>query len=343
MASAECATQAWVTLATNDSYALGAIVLANSLKRSGTTRKIVIMITSEGLSEPMRHQLSDVFDEVVNVDTLDSKDVVNLALLERPELGITFTKLQCWNLVQYTKCVFLDADTMVMKNSDELFNREELSAAPDAGWPDCFNSGVFVFKPSTETFGSLMEHAASHGSFDGGDQGLLNTFFSDWSTKDISKHLPFLYNMCATATYTYLPAFRHFGHNVKIIHFLGTSKPWHVKFDQQGTPQSQKYEEHTSMFLKHWWHIFHTDVKPSLVKMGEEMKESGPSGDFGADVNAAISVGVQDPDQSEASGSSTQDRGRWEQGHPDFTGADSFDNILKKIDSTMSTPKTGPH
>ena len=32
-----------------------------------------------------------------------------------------------------------------MKNSDELFDRNEFSAAPDAGWPDCFNSGVFVF------------------------------------------------------------------------------------------------------------------------------------------------------------------------------------------------------
>ncbi len=95
-----------------------------------------------------------------------------------------------------------------MKNSDELFERKELSAAPDAGWPDCFNSGVFVFSPSKETFKKLMDFAASEGSFDGGDQGLLNTYFATWATEDISRHLPFLYNMCATATYTYLPAFK---------------------------------------------------------------------------------------------------------------------------------------
>lgn len=200
--------QAWVTLATNDSYALGALVLASSLKRSGTTRKIVIMITPDGLSPPMKAQLAEAFDQVVDVTLLDSQDKVNLALLERPELGVTFTKLHCWCLTQYSKCVFLDADTMVVRNSDELFDRSEFSAAPDAGWPDCFNSGVFVFSPSVETFGRLMEHAATHGSFDGGDQGLLNTFFSTWATQDISKHLPFLYNMCATATYTYVPAFK---------------------------------------------------------------------------------------------------------------------------------------
>jgi len=42
---AEC-SQAWVTLATNDSYSLGALVLAHALKRVGTTRKLVVMVTS---------------------------------------------------------------------------------------------------------------------------------------------------------------------------------------------------------------------------------------------------------------------------------------------------------
>lgn len=116
----------------------------------------------------------------------------------------------------------------VLKNSDELFEREEFSAAPDVGWPDCFNSGVFVFKPSVETFGKLIQFSDTVGSFDGkclrkkvwtsndsvshqilgGDQGLLNQFFSSWSTSDASKRLPFVYNTASSATYSYLPAFR---------------------------------------------------------------------------------------------------------------------------------------
>jgi glycogenin glucosyltransferase len=55
----------------------------------------------------------------------------------------------------------------VLKNSDELFEREELSAAPDPGWPDCFNSGVFVYRPSLDTFNALIKFALSKGSFDG--------------------------------------------------------------------------------------------------------------------------------------------------------------------------------
>lgn len=59
----------------------------------------------------------------------------------------------------------------MLQNCDELFEREELSAAPDPGWPDCFNSGVFVYKPSQDTFAELLEFARTRGSFDG------NTWF----------------------------------------------------------------------------------------------------------------------------------------------------------------------
>lgn len=89
-----------------------------------------------------------------------------------------------------------------MQNSDELFEHPELSAACDVGWPDCFNSGMFVFTPSQDTYKRLLQHADNTGSFDGGDQGLLNTFFTNWN------RLSFIYNMVASVTYTYLPAYK---------------------------------------------------------------------------------------------------------------------------------------
>lgn len=105
----------------------------------------------------------------------------------------------------------------MLKNCDELFQREELSAVPDVGWPDCFNSGVFVFVPSVKTFEELVALADREGSYDGGDQGLLNSYFSDWATKDIARHLSFIYNMNSSVFYSYLPAFLKFGHTVKVF------------------------------------------------------------------------------------------------------------------------------
>ena len=66
-----------------------------------------------------RRGLKAVFDKVVEVDVMDSKDAAHLAMLKRPELGVTFTKLHCWTLTDYTKCVFMDADTMVISNAGE--------------------------------------------------------------------------------------------------------------------------------------------------------------------------------------------------------------------------------
>ncbi|XP_071319881.1 glycogenin-2 isoform X2 [Trachinotus anak] len=235
---------------------MGATVVAKSLRRHGTTRSIVVMVTPN-VSQQSRLALESVFDEVIVVDVMDSEDCFHLSLLGRPELGITFTKIHCWTLSQYSKCVFLDADTLVLCNVDELFERDELSAAPDPGWPDCFNSGVFVLRPSLHTHARLVDHALQHGSFDGGDQGLLNSFFSGWPVEDISKHLPFVYNLSASSVYSYLPAFQRFGHNAKIVHFLGPMKPWSCS-SQRDDDTSHTMER----FVTLWWKEYLSHTTP---------------------------------------------------------------------------------
>ncbi|XP_062430725.1 glycogenin-2 isoform X1 [Rhea pennata] len=268
--------QAFVTLATDDVYCQGALVLGQSLRNHRTSRKLAVLITPE-VSSGMRSVLRSVFDEVIEVDALDSADSVRLALLQRPELGVTFTKLHCWTLTHYSKCVFMDADTLVLCNVDELFDREEFSAAPDSGWPDCFNSGVFVFRPSLKTYNLLLQFAEEHGSFDGGDQGLLNSFFSNWATTDIDKHLPFIYNLSSSAVYTYVPAFNHFGRDAKVVHFLGSTKPWNYKYNlqtrrvmQDGTTSGSS---HQLSFLALWWNIYSASILPLLEKP-QKLEES---------------------------------------------------------------------
>jgi len=324
--------EAWVTLLTSDSYCPGALTLAASLKRVQTTRKIVVMVT-KAVTENVMNTLTQAFDEVVPVEEMDSGDIANLTLLEREELGVTFTKIGCWTLTQYSKCVFLDADTLVLMNCDELFDREEFSAAPDAGWPDCFNSGVFVFRPNLNTYKELVQLAVTTGSFDGGDQGLLNTFFSSWAHKDITKHLPFTYNMVASATYSYLPAFKRFGQNVKIVHFIGAAKPWFVSFDGSGQALLGGTEKHTAEYLKLWWQLFTTEVKPTLFSSGSSVSGSSVQG------LKCMSSGMSSEYCSTPPPPPKDNRESWESGKPDYTGTASFDNILAKMKKTMSDPK----
>ncbi|MFT7816009.1 glycogenin-1-like [Arapaima gigas] len=327
------ADQAFVTLATNDNYAKGAMVLGKSLQNHKTSRKLAVLIGPH-VSEPFRAVLHKIFDEVRLVDVLDSGDTANLTLMKRPDLGVTLTKLHCWTLTHYSKCVFMDADTMVLSNVDELFDREELSAAPDPGWPDCFNSGVFVFRPSNETYNKLLRYCSEHGSFDGGDQGILNGFFNNWATADISKHLPFLYNLSSIAIYSYLPAFKQYGGNAKVVHFLGKTKPWSYMYDtrvKQVKGNIQEAATHPG-FLLRWWDLFSRVVVPMLSEQhGDRHFFSGCVVD---DLEVGMSqLHVSHPELPPLS--SEERKQRWEQGQADYLGMDSFENIQKKLDSFL--------
>jgi len=335
--------EAWVTLSTNDTYALGALVLAHSLKKSGTSRQIVIMVTSN-VSSKIRDELSRVFDSVIEVNVLDSHDTENLALIGRPDLGITFTKLHCWRLTQYTKCVFLDADTLLLQNCDDLFDREELSAAPDIGWPDCFNSGVFVFRPNLNTYQQLVKLGVEKGSFDGGDQGLLNLHFSDWATKDISRHLPFIYNMSSSSVYTYKPAYKQFGDDVKIVHFLGDRKPWSYSYNRE-TGRLVNPPTDNNELINHltiWWSSLINNVFPkitdaeshlsshveSTTTVFEPQAESLPGQLAGLSVGGSVVSEVDDATR----------RASMEAGNFDVTGRDSFANMQDHMDRILQAP-----
>lgn len=314
-------SEAFVSLTTNSEYAKGALVLGKSLRNTKTTKKLVLMVTT-GVDQTVRKALLEVWDELVDVTLYDSNDQERLALIARPELGCTFSKLRAWTLTQFTKCVFLDADTLVIQNVDDLFEREELSAAPDIGWPDCFNTGVFVFRPSTKTYERLLLFAQTFGSFDGGDQGLLNEYFSSWSRKDISFHLPFLYNMVSNVSYTYAPAFQRYGADVKIVHFLGSVKPWHQSVDPSTgkvrmSVRSAGYSKADEDFNQMWWDLY----KAVTVECGmTEMQY--PSWE-------------QWHEKRRAAGKLYDHCGAWEEGHPDYMGEDKFENIMAHMKSVI--------
>lgn len=313
--------QAFVTLATNDTYCLGALVLAHSLKRVNTSHKLVVMIT-DSVSQSMKSQLDSLFNEVITVNVLDSNDEANLALLTRPDLGITFTKLHCWRLTQYSKCVFLDADTLVLHNVDDLFEREEISACPDVGWPDCFNSGVFVYRPNLETYKALIEFSIKHGSFDGGDQGLLNMYFNTWAHKDISRHLPFVYNVVSSTFYFYAPAFKQYAINTKIVHFIGAKKPWHhAGSSMTHQPPLQNIGE--AAYLQFWWDLYMEHVHPVMVQ---------------SNITNLAELALGTPSYTSQQLGRRERQYAWEDGCIDYHGIDSFSLIQQHIESVIRSP-----
>jgi alpha-N-acetylglucosamine transferase len=115
---------------------LGALVLAQSLKATQTPYPLVVLYSPDHITQQSVTALQSSFDQVIPIQPIQSQNIDNLELLGRPDLIDTFSKLYVWNLIQFQKVVFLDADILVLQNVDELMQQEELSAVPDCGWPD---------------------------------------------------------------------------------------------------------------------------------------------------------------------------------------------------------------
>jgi glycogenin len=177
--------------------------------------------------------------------------------MHRPDLASSFTKIYLWRLIQFRKIVYIDADAVAIRAPDELFDLDaNFAAAPDIGWPDCFNSGVMVFKPNMADFYSLLALAQRGISFDGADQGLLNTHFRNW------QRISFTYNVTPSGNYQYLPAFRHFGSNMSMVHFIGTEKPW-MRGRDPGKDGSEPYDE----LLGRWWSVYDRHYRAPVCRL----------------------------------------------------------------------------
>ena len=223
-----------MTLLTSSNYLPGALVLCSSLRKTGTKHAIVLLLCGD-FSPQIIQVAHKHFDRVVVAPTIRSTDTANLDLLGRPELDITYSKLHVFDpqILPFDRVCFLDADVLVLSPIDDIFGflapeSVEFGASPDIGWPDCFNSGVFITKPSKRLFNSLTDFSRTNASFDGGDQGLLNAFFNDWPTRTptLAVRIPFIYNVTPTAFYSYMPAFAKYKAQIKTIHFVGKKKPW---------------------------------------------------------------------------------------------------------------------
>ncbi|KAL4997289.1 hypothetical protein BDV10DRAFT_195192 [Aspergillus recurvatus] len=186
-----------------------------------------------------------VYDELIPVYRMTNHTPANLWLMERPDLIATFTKIELWRQIQFKRIVYIDSDVVVIRAPDELLDLDvDFAAAPDVGWPDCFNSGVMVLRPNMQDYFALKALAERGTSFDGADQGLLNMHFRDWH------RLSFTYNCTPSANYQYVPAYKHFQSTISLIHFIGSQKPWNMS--RQVAPFDSPYNQ----LLGRWWTIY---------------------------------------------------------------------------------------
>ncbi|KAH6603327.1 glycosyltransferase family 8 [Trichoderma cornu-damae] len=246
MADSSWGEHAYATLLLNDAYLPGALVLAHSLRDAGTSKKLAVLVTLDGVTADAIVQLKTVYDYVLPVPRIRNDRPANLHLMNRADLHSAFTKINLWKQTQFSRIVYVDADVVAYRAPDELFDLPHaFAASPDIGWPDIFNTGVMALTPNAGDYHAMAAMAERGISFDGADQGLLNTYF-----KNNFHRLPFTYNVTPSAHYQYLPAYRHFQASINMVHFIGPDKPWRA--GRNASYGSSAYDE----MVGRWWAVY---------------------------------------------------------------------------------------
>lgn len=216
---------ACITFVTTSSYVIGALVLGQSLRQTGWGHETVVLVTPNIGAED-RERLNRIWQRVVEV-----QPIANPIPAEKHGMHTfttTYTKLRIWEQTDYDKLIYLDADAIVLGSLEELITRPRFAAAHCMSALDLFNSAVMVVEPSQETFNDMMTKVGTLPSYDGGDQGFLNSYFPDWFEGPPESRLPARYNV-PRIFYYYEPSWKRLFDDMRVLHFNGTFKPWMTK------------------------------------------------------------------------------------------------------------------
>ncbi|CAI5951226.1 unnamed protein product [Closterium sp. NIES-65] len=155
-------TSASCMLHSSERYVCGAIVLGHSIRRTGSSHEMVVLVSKE-IKEESRRGLRGAGWTVKEIERIRNPNARDGSYNEW-----NYSKLRLWQQAEYTKLVFIDSDLLLLNSVDFLFSYPEISARGNDG--SDFNPGVMVLEPSNCTFEVLMENLRRVRSANGGDQ-----------------------------------------------------------------------------------------------------------------------------------------------------------------------------
>ncbi|KAI3664926.1 hypothetical protein L6452_43539 [Arctium lappa] len=238
-------------------YVCGAIAAAQSIRMSGSNRDLVILV-DETISDYHRSGLELAGWKIRTIQRIRNPKAEKNAYNEW-----NYSKFRLWQLTDYKKIIFIDADMLILRNIDFLFGMPEISATGNNG--TLFNSGVMVIEPSNCTFKLLMDHINEITSYNGGDQGYLNEIFTWWHR--IPKTINFLKNFwIGDDDEMKEKKTRLFGADppvLYVLHYLGL-KPWLCFRDYDCNWNSDIFREFASdVAHERWWKVH--DAMPAQL------------------------------------------------------------------------------
>nr|CAG8602891.1 12007_t:CDS:2 [Entrophospora candida] len=292
-------SKAWVTLITKGSYIKGGICLARSLKKVNSKYPLVVMhtknVNEEGLSTFETEWKILIKEgcilrpvEKVNPTTEPSKYI-------KTYYADVWTKFRVWELTEFERVVFLDADMLVIGNIDVLMEKDlkdnKSIAASHActcnpnkipGYPE-----NWIPKNCAYTYGPFKPESANnppstnHNDYFNSGLMVLNPsidiynsiieylvnhnnidslIFPDQSLlneffKDKWIPLPYIYNGLKFLRNIHSEIWEDSA--VKNVHYI-VDKPWSMDHEKQS--KLSESERDPMFFLNNWWWLVYKEI-----------------------------------------------------------------------------------
>ncbi|KAK9139126.1 hypothetical protein Scep_008807 [Stephania cephalantha] len=272
----QSSTRAYVTFLAGDSgYIHGVVGLAKGLRKVSSAYPLVVAVHP---TVPHEHRDLLWSQGCVVRDIEPLCPPQSHTKFSEPHFVTNYCKLRVWEFVEYEKLVFMDGDTQVYENIDNLFNlpNGHIYAVMDCfcertwkhtiqnkigycqhcpekkKWPAelgpppslYFNTGVFVFEPDLSTYHDLLEtlKVTPPGPF--AEQDFMNVYF-----RDVYKPIPNVYNLVLAMLGRHPDKVDL--EKTKVIHYCGGSKPWAFTGKEENMDR-----EDIKMLVQKWWEIY---------------------------------------------------------------------------------------
>lgn len=232
---------AYVSALMNDVYIKGLKALWKSMKDVGTKYPLIVLCP-ENEKKSVEKAIRKFTNEI-EVITAPDIELPNDFKFKNHYWKFSFYKLRVCGLTQYEKVVMIDADMILLKNIDDLFEWPHMSSVQaghmvDKKWVDLV-AGLMVLEPSKQFEKDLIDlipQTITNREKEGlasGDQHVYYEYMPDWPQRE-ELHIPEIYamfsNQLAFIAANYL---KNGLSDVKLVHFGQHVKPWNYKLKEK--------------------------------------------------------------------------------------------------------------
>lgn len=267
----------FISILTTDDYLPGLLVLHYSLKHVRSKYPLHVLLTPN-----ISKKTVDILSKNSIIFSTLSQKIDNPTNVDVHHRWFpTYSKLTIFDQTQYEKIVYLDADMLVLRNIDELFECAHMSATNAGSMLPRkkdqrhlnLNSGLIVVEPSHLIFNDMMRKVGKIENLESGDgdkpvcgsdQDFINAYFPEWPNQK-ELHLDHKYNIFHYHLDEYNKLFGYTIEDgpkpISIIHYASYLKPWNMKSDEleKIASNSDKHLELKSIQL---WIKQFNNIKP---------------------------------------------------------------------------------